>query len=131
WRDRYDSRMRTSWLVVAVVLGSCVVQPSSPPPQYGTRPPNQGGYGQPGYGQPGYTGGGAPTPGVSCGTGNIALNKPARQSSTSGWSKPNDAQGAVDGQKTGGYGFHTSEEANPWWEVDLGQDCAIGQIVIY
>jgi hypothetical protein len=29
-------------------------------------------------------------------SGNIALNKPAQQSSTSPWSNPNDAKGAVE-----------------------------------
>jgi hypothetical protein len=51
---------------------------------------------------------------------NLALNRPARQSSLSEYSRPNDAQGAVDGVKNGGVGFHTSEELNPWWQVDLG-----------
>ncbi|MDT9340534.1 FkbM family methyltransferase [Trichodesmium erythraeum 21-75] len=50
---------------------------------------------------------------------NLALHKPALQSSLSRWSKPDDAQGAVNGTKTGKYGFCTKREANPWWQVDL------------
>ena len=32
-----------------------------------------------------------------------------------------DAAGAVDGIKTGQWGFHTAHESNPWWQVDLGE----------
>jgi hypothetical protein len=28
--------------------------------------------------------------------------------------------GAVDGIKNGKFGFHTAEQKNPWWPVDLG-----------
>jgi formylglycine-generating enzyme required for sulfatase activity len=31
-----------------------------------------------------------------------------------------DAHGAVDGIIDGGFAFHTNEERNPWWQVDLG-----------
>jgi hypothetical protein len=62
---------------------------------------------------------------------NIALGKPAKQSSTSQWSKPNDAQGAVNGIKTGDRGFHTDKEASPWWQVDLEDVYQLDRIVIY
>lgn len=62
---------------------------------------------------------------------NLALNRPARQSSTSEWSRPNDAQGAVDGVKNGSFGFHTNEEKNPWWQVDLGEIKPLTEIRIY
>ncbi len=62
---------------------------------------------------------------------NLALNKPAQQSSVSCWSKPNDAQGAVNGFKDGGYGFHTNEEENPWWQVDLLENYALTEIRVY
>ena len=42
-----------------------------------------------------------------------------------------DAAGAVDGVKDGTYGFHTSGDAAPWWQVDLGQELPLGRIVIY
>ena len=45
---------------------------------------------------------------------NIALNKPAKQSSTSPWSRANDAQGAVNGVFSSKFGFHTNLEDNPW-----------------
>jgi hypothetical protein len=42
-----------------------------------------------------------------------------------------DAAGAVDGTKNGRWGFHTEHEANPWWEVDLGEAIAVAQVVIW
>ena len=39
------------------------------------------------------------------GGNNLALKRPARQSSTSEWSKPNDAQGGVDGPAGGRFGL--------------------------
>ena len=46
-------------------------------------------------------------------------------------STASDASGAVDGVKSGRYGFHTNMEPNPWWQVDLGSRQAIGKVVIY
>ena len=51
---------------------------------------------------------------------NLALFKPARQSSTFGVWGP---EKGVDGMRSGPGrfgGFHTDLETNPWWEVDLG-----------
>ncbi len=63
---------------------------------------------------------------------NIALGRPARQSSLSEWSTgPDDAQGAVSGNFTGSYQFHTNFEFSPWWEVDLPGRFVIRQIGIY
>lgn len=62
---------------------------------------------------------------------NIALHKPCKQSSVSQWSKPDDAQGAVNGIKTGDFGFHTSKENDPWWQVDLQDSYPISQIIVY
>jgi hypothetical protein len=62
---------------------------------------------------------------------NLALNKPASQSSTSQWSTAKDAQGAVNGKIRGSYGFHTNNELNPWWQVDLGSMSAIDKVLIY
>jgi len=70
-----------------------------------------------------------PTP--TSGSPNLALNRPAKQSSTSQWSQPNDARGAVDGNTSGGFGFHTESEPNPWWQVDLGAVKALAEIHIF
>ena len=42
-----------------------------------------------------------------------------------------DAAGAVDGIKDGNWGFHTSLESNPWWQVDLGQALKLDRVVVY
>ncbi len=42
-----------------------------------------------------------------------------------------DAAGAVDGVKNGRYAFHTGQQPNPWWQVDLGRPEAIARIVVY
>jgi FkbM family methyltransferase len=66
---------------------------------------------------------------------NLALNKPARQSSTSPWSSsPNpeiDAKIANNGIISDEQFFHTGSEKNPWWQVDLLLDYLIQKIVIF
>lgn len=62
---------------------------------------------------------------------NLALNRPAKQSSTSTWSHAKDAQGGVDGVKNGRFGFHTNLEANPWWQVDLGTVCLLDEVRVF
>jgi len=62
---------------------------------------------------------------------NVALGKRASQSSKSQWSKQNDAQGGVDGIKNGSYGFHTNEQVNPWWQVDLGGMVVLEKILLF
>lgn len=56
-------------------------------------------------------------------TDNVALNKPASQSSTSQWSNgrtpEQDAARAVDGNSQKAMAFHTAKESSPWWMVDL------------
>ena len=42
-----------------------------------------------------------------------------------------DATGAVDGVKDGKYAFHTGQEPNPWWQVDLLEPTAISRIIVY
>ncbi len=42
-----------------------------------------------------------------------------------------DAAGACDSVKNGAYGFHTGQEPNPWWQVDLGEERMVGRIVVY
>ena len=51
---------------------------------------------------------------------NLALGKPASQSSHSEWSlRPDEASGPVSGPVSGHFTFHTEREDRPWWMVDL------------
>lgn len=65
---------------------------------------------------------------------NLALRKPAIQSSTADFGK-SPAGLAVDGNTSGNYSdksiSHTNREQNPWWEVDLGGICNIQEIRIF
>ncbi len=73
--------------------------------------------------------------------GNIALDRPARQSSVGVWSRQPviaesdpvaiDAGGGNCGVLTGNAGFHTDVEANPWWQVDLGDRHPVGTVRLY
>lgn len=50
----------------------------------------------------------------------------------SGSVKPDDdAAGGCDGVIDGKWGFHTADEENPWWQVDLGQPLALDRVVLY
>lgn len=62
---------------------------------------------------------------------NFAFGKPAAQSSLSPWSRPHDARGAVNGRRTGGFGFHTDAEPSPWWQVDLQAPLPITCILLW
>jgi len=62
---------------------------------------------------------------------NLALGKPASQSSFSVWSKPDDAQGGNNGKRTGLFGFHTDIEPSPWWQVDLERVRPIQEIRVF
>ncbi len=66
---------------------------------------------------------------------NVALNRPATQSSVSIWSKARapeaDAAGAVNGKIDGEAGFHTERELSPWWQVDLGDVHSISEVRIF
>jgi len=42
-----------------------------------------------------------------------------------------DAAGGCDGRKDGTYGFHTNQDASPWWQVDLGEPLPLARAVIY
>ncbi|MHC4559622.1 MAG: HzsA-related protein, partial [Planctomycetota bacterium] len=42
-----------------------------------------------------------------------------------------DAAGACDGVKNGKWGFHTENEDNPWWQIDLGGPVSLDHIKIY
>lgn len=66
---------------------------------------------------------------------NLALRRPATQSSLSAYSigatLEADASGAVSGVLTGAYSFHTSDDDGAWWAVDLGESCEIVEVRIY
>src|SRR5437588_3968071 len=64
---------------------------------------------------------------------NVARQGKATQKNTA---HGGDARKAIDGNRSGSYGAggqtHTEENtANPWWEVDLGQEYPISSIVVY
>lgn len=65
----------------------------------------------------------------------ISKGKYATQSSISNWSKQRnvdaDAAGALNGEITGNYNFHTAIEDEPWWKVDLGAVFAVSEIRIF
>ncbi|MGL4943493.1 MAG: discoidin domain-containing protein [Thermoguttaceae bacterium] len=45
--------------------------------------------------------------------------------------REDDAAGAVDGVANGEWGFHTENEPNPWWEVDLGERVTLGTLRVF
>lgn len=67
-------------------------------------------------------------PAVQSAATNLALGKFCSTSSRSQWS--GDEQGAVDGVKNGGFGFHT-DPGPAWWQVDLGSSCTLVNVVIF
>ncbi len=66
---------------------------------------------------------------------NVALGKPATQSSISKWSSANnvesDARVATNGDTVSEKFFHTNSELAPWWQVDLGGYFVIEEIRIF
>ena len=64
---------------------------------------------------------------------NLALGKPAWQSSYNYWDKGEPSK-AVDGNRnsawTGNSCFHTKSENHPWWMVDLGSEKHVGRVVL-
>ncbi|HPV77883.1 MAG TPA: discoidin domain-containing protein [Gemmatimonadaceae bacterium] len=62
------------------------------------------------------------------GQSNLALHKPATQSSTI--LPGSEASVCVDGNRTSGW-CHTQNEPNPWWQVDLGGSYALTQVVVF
>jgi hypothetical protein len=62
---------------------------------------------------------------------NVALNKPAIQSSLSEYSLPNDARGGVNGIIDGSYGFHTQKERQPWWQIDLEEEVPVEEVIVF
>jgi len=66
------------------------------------------------------------------GTRNLALGKPAMQSSTDfGGGAARAVDGNTDGNFWGNSVTHTKLEAQPWWEVDLGAVVDIGKVVLH
>jgi F5/8 type C domain len=64
---------------------------------------------------------------------NVAFGKPSTQSSDAGHrdaGKPIGA-GATSGVKTGGWGFHTEYEENPWWCLNLLHPYQVRRIVVF
>ena len=66
---------------------------------------------------------------------NVALGKPADQSSRSPWSTgvttADDAAGAVSGIISGRFSFCTDVENAPWWQVDLGASFVVHEVRVY
>ncbi|XP_013928711.1 PREDICTED: fucolectin-1-like, partial [Thamnophis sirtalis] len=65
---------------------------------------------------------------------NLALGKPASQSSIHSHDIIGSADKAVDGSCTGDWYqkscTHTKNEKNPWWLVDLGESHKISMVVV-
>lgn len=63
---------------------------------------------------------------------NVAIGKPASQSSLSEWSlRPDDAAGPVSGPVSGMFTFHTQHEDRPWWMVDLLSIQDVSSVRVY
>ncbi len=66
---------------------------------------------------------------------NLALGKAALQSSVSQWSRQptpaQDAAGAVSGEVGVDFAFHTVQEDEPWWRVDLGEVYCITEVWLF
>lgn len=60
----------------------------------------------------------------------IAGTGTASQSSTSKYSKENDAQRAVLNKEYKDFAFHTEKELNPWWQVEFKMPVAVEYIII-
>ncbi len=66
---------------------------------------------------------------------NVALARPAWQSSVGVWSRHRnyrlEAEGGNDGDRAVDYGFHTAEEADAYWTVDLQRRTLLTEVRIY
>lgn len=62
---------------------------------------------------------------------NVALGKPAAQSTLSGWSTELGAGGLINGDFSQNFGFHTDLEDAPWWDVDLLVRVPIEAIIVH
>ncbi|MCE5218272.1 discoidin domain-containing protein [bacterium] len=61
----------------------------------------------------------------------LSLLPPNPSGEIQGAATYDDAAGAVDGKKTGSYGFHTTNSEKPWWQVDLGQAFVLDHLLLY
>jgi hypothetical protein len=66
---------------------------------------------------------------------NLALGRPAWQSSTSPRSRKRslrrEAEGGNDGDRESVFGFLTAQQENPWWAVDLGGEHWVRRVRLY
>ncbi|ADB17518.1 autotransporter-associated beta strand repeat protein [Pirellula staleyi DSM 6068] len=62
---------------------------------------------------------------------NVATGKIATSSSTNGAGPALANDGITDGIYGRGSVFHSAQQADPWWEVDLGTNTSISQVVLY
>jgi hypothetical protein len=99
--------------------------PSTPPP--GTPPPTTPPPSTPPPSTPPPSTPPPSTPPPSGGLRNLALHRPAQQSSD--FSPATGASLGVDGNLT--TLFHTQEDRNPWWQVDLGAIYTLSTAKIY
>ena len=66
------------------------------------------------------------------GLNDVAFTGVASQSSLSKWSQKNDAYRLVDSNLlVMDFAFHTNEEDNPWWRLDLGIVIPVQMVVIH
>jgi len=54
-----------------------------------------------------------------------------RSAAPKGIVPPEDAAGGCDGHKDGKWGFHTEDQQNPWWQVDLGRERKLDHLLLY
>lgn len=132
-----QSTANTLVKLIPPVLSSLIAglnrQPSGNPPSSNRQPANSGGAMASAPPQSASDRDGRAIQSGVFGSGvNLALNKRAKMSSVYAqgpqWDNP---QGGVDGKKDGGWGFHTAEEQNPWWEVDLGASYSLNEVRIF
>jgi hypothetical protein len=61
----------------------------------------------------------------------LELRYPRTASASGSITASEDAAGGVDGVKDGKWGFHTANEPQPWWQVDLGQVRGLDHLLLY
>ena len=62
---------------------------------------------------------------------NVALGKPVKTSSHAQYAGAFDPGAVVSGRRTGDYAFHTESEDRPWLEIDLEQELAVSEILVF
>jgi hypothetical protein len=61
----------------------------------------------------------------------IVRTQPPKSATVSPATSQQDAAGGCDGVIDGHFGFHTQQEKDPWWQVDLGRSMALNHILVY